>query len=73
MGLADADRSLWVHMSNEELFLIIDNLAELHGAVTKTKLGEIETEAGFPHQPLGLMADMSLRPTYRPTQHHLID
>lgn len=65
--LSDLDPSAFVCVTDQELWDAQDNLIHVQ-AVEPGKLAKLETACGQVCEPLGLMADKSLRPYVSPTK-----
>ena len=74
VSLLDHDERLFLEATDEEVFLIIDNIALLvEQGIGATQLSALETEVGFNHEPRGILADKAMRIKYNPTKHQLAD
>ncbi len=75
VSLAEHDERRFVQSTNEEIFLMLDNLAAVvaDGRSSQTKINKLQTELGFNHEPLGILMNMAMRHTYRPAEHQLTD
>ncbi len=74
VGPEDHDESQWVPLTNEEIFLMVENLAEfVDSGSSDAQCKALATELGFNHQPLGILLDKSVRGVYQPAQQHLTD
>ena len=75
VDLTDHDDRLFLAATDEEIYLLIDNLQTLveSGALGSTAQDKLETELGFNHEPHGILLDRAMRGTYSPTQHPLTD
>ena len=72
--LAEHDRRRFIQTTDAEIWLIVDNLAALAASGTSAaKMGKLETELGFNHEPLGILLDAPMREIYRPSVHQLND
>ena len=74
VGLEDHDESQWVPLTDEEIFLMVENLAEfVDSGSSDAQCKALATELGFNHQPLGILLDKSVRGLYQPAEQHLTD
>ncbi len=72
IGLAEHDERRFLQSTDEEIYLLIDNLATLVEAGAP-KIDKLQTEIGFNHEPLGILSNKGLRAKYSPTKHQLTD
>ena len=74
VGLEDHDESQWVPLTDEEIFLMVENLAEfVDSGSSDAQCKALATELGFNHEPLGILLDKSVRGVYQPARQHLTD
>ena len=72
LGLREHDSRRFIKSSDDEIYLIIDNLDVLVNSGA-SKVMQLETEVGSNHDPHGILMDKSMRRIYRPSQHHRSD
>lgn len=68
-----ADRKKWQCLTDEDIWKIVDDLADLSGTMKPTPFNKICTEKGFNHVPEGILQDKTLRDIYKPANHMIRD
>ena len=63
---ACSDRRNFRQRTNDDVWAIVDALAEVHGTISKTKFESLETEYGFNYSPEGILLDKGIRHIYKP-------
>ena len=62
-----------VRCTSQEIFAIVDRLAEAKQRMKKTPFEKLQTDEGFTIVPNGLLLDMPLRRIYKPIEHTIRD
>lgn len=70
---ATHDHNSFAKLTRDDLFSIIDELADLAPRLPTRDLQALQTDIGFNHVPSGLLQDRALRATLDPSVHFLRD
>jgi len=67
------DRTKFKLRTDDEIYMIIDDLKRCSTTLAKTKFASMETDCGFNYDPHGLLFDVELRGVYKPGHHTIRD